>query len=65
MGEMFFMCWFHESKVALNSSRTRLVGRIEKVAIKGSDIISLFKGFPNLLKVVTFSKHLCLVKNYF
>lgn len=37
MGEMVFMCWFHESKVALNSSRTRLVGRIEKVTIKGID----------------------------
>lgn len=37
MGEMFFLFWFYESKVVLNSSRARLIVRIEEVAMKGID----------------------------
>lgn len=37
MGVIFFIFWFHECKVTPNSSRTRLIGRTEKVAVRGVD----------------------------
>lgn len=39
IGEVFFIFWFHKSKVALTPTEPRLIGRIEKVVTKGIDII--------------------------